>query len=63
MEPRIARRKLRKSLGNIGTGSRWEWKKGSTELATVQKALTATAEPTPTADILAEALDGLYDAE
>ena len=59
LEPRIARRKLRKALGNIGTGSRWEWKLGSTELAAVQKAL-AGAEPAP-ADILAEALDGLYD--
>ncbi len=60
MEPRIARRKLRKSLGNIGTGSRWEWKLGSTELAAVRKALTAAPAAEADADILAEALDGLY---
>ncbi len=39
--PRIARRKLRKALGQVGTGSRWEWTKGSEELATVTKALSA----------------------
>lgn len=40
--PRIARRKLRKALGNIGTGSRWEWQKGSEELAVVTKTLAGT---------------------
>lgn len=39
LEPRIARRMLRKSKGNIGTGSRWEWQKGSEELAAVRKVL------------------------
>lgn len=39
MEPRIARRMLRKAKGNIGTGSRWEWKKGSEELSAVRKVL------------------------
>lgn len=39
--PRIARRKLRKALGNIGTGSRWEWQRGSEELVKVQLALSA----------------------
>jgi hypothetical protein len=48
--PRIARRKLRKALGNIGTGSRWEWQKGSEELVKVQLALTTA----PAADDAAE---------
>ena len=39
IEPRIARRMLRKAKGNIGTGSRWEWMKGSEELATVRRVL------------------------
>ena len=39
IEPRIARRMLRKAKGNIGTGSRWEWAKGSEELAAVRKVL------------------------
>ena len=39
IEPRIARRMLRKAKGNIGTGSRWEWVKGSEELATVRRVL------------------------
>lgn len=39
--PRIARRRLRKALGQVGTGSRWEWAKDSAELETVKKALTA----------------------
>lgn len=39
LEPRIARRKLRKALGNIGTGSRWEWMKDTPELAKVRSAL------------------------
>lgn len=41
LEPRIARRRLRKAVGTIGTGSRWEWKKDSEELATVRKVLSA----------------------
>lgn len=39
VEPRIARRNLRKGVGNIGTGSRWEWAKGSDDLAKVRKIL------------------------
>ena len=39
LEPRIARRMLRKAKGNIGTGSRWEWQKGSDELTAVRKCL------------------------
>ena len=39
IEPRIARRMLRKVKGNIGTGSRWEWQKGSDELNAVRKCL------------------------
>lgn len=46
LEPRIARRKLRKAVGHVGTGARWEWKKDSPELAAVRQALAA---PTPNA--------------
>ena len=46
LEPRIARRKLRKAVGHVGTGARWEWKKDSDELAAVRQALAA---PTPNA--------------
>lgn len=41
LEPRIARRKLRKEVGHVGTGARWEWKKDSPELAKVRQALAA----------------------
>lgn len=37
--PRIARRVLRKAVGTIGTGARWEWTKDSEELAKVKVAL------------------------
>lgn len=62
---RIARRRLRKALGQVGTGSRWEWKKASEELAKVRALLTTpAADPAPAADPLAEALDALHgDAE
>ena len=46
IEPRIARRRLRKALGNVGTGSRWEWPLNSPELEEVKKVLNA-AEPEP----------------
>ena len=47
---RIARRRLRKALGQVGTGSRWEWKKASEELAKVRDLLTAKeAEAEPAA--------------
>lgn len=39
--PRIARRRLRKALGNIGTGSRWEWPLGSQDLEKVKQVLLA----------------------
>lgn len=39
IEPRIARRMLRKAQGNIGTGSRWEWTKDSDDLAKVRTIL------------------------
>lgn len=39
LEPRIARRRLRNSIGQVGTGSRWEWKKDSAELAKVRSIL------------------------
>jgi len=48
LEPRIARRKLRKAVGHVGTGARWEWKKDSPELAAVRQALAGT-EPEPEA--------------
>ena len=41
LEPRIARRRLRKGVGLIGTGGRWEWAKDSPELVTVHKLLAA----------------------
>lgn len=41
MEPRIARRNLRKSQGLIGTGSRWEWEADSDILAEVKALLSA----------------------
>lgn len=44
IEPRIARRNLRKAKGNIGTGARWEWMKGSPELAEVRRVLLKTTE-------------------
>lgn len=51
--PRIARRRLRKAIGLVGTGGRWEWKKDSPELAKVRQALAAPApasEPEATTD-------------
>jgi len=52
--PRIARRVLRKALGNVGTGSRWEWTKDSEDLAKVKAALNP-----PKANPMAAALDVL----
>ena len=48
--PRIARRRLRKALGNIGTGSRWEWALGSQDLEKVKQVLLAKTEAAPDAD-------------
>ena len=48
--PRIARRRLRKALGNIGTGSRWEWPLGSQDLEKVKQVLLAKTEAAPDAD-------------
>ena len=48
--PRIARRRLRKALGNIGTGSRWEWPLGSPELEKVKQVLLAKTEAADDAD-------------
>lgn len=42
LEPRIARRRLRKALGNVGTGQRWAWEPDSPELARVRTALAGT---------------------
>lgn len=51
LEPRIARRRLRKAVGHVGTGGRWEWMKDSPEYAAVQKALAApVADAEPVAD-------------
>ena len=47
IEPRIARRRLRKAMGQVGTGSRWEWEKGSDMLEKVRAAIRpAATEPT-----------------
>lgn len=42
IEPRVARRKLRKAQGKVGTGSRWEWTKDSAEYHAVCKVLAGT---------------------
>lgn len=47
IEPRIARRRLRKAIGNVGTGSRWEWKKDSPEYTKVVQTLVAQPAPEP----------------
>ena len=49
---RIARRRLRKAYGVIGTGDRWEWRKTDPKLAAVRTLLTAKAdaEPAPAAE-------------
>lgn len=55
--PRIARRKLRKAVGHVGTGGRWEWTKGSPEYDAVQKALAA-----PSAQEEADAEEDMGDS-
>lgn len=45
---RIARRRLRKAYGVIGTGDRWEWKKDDAKLEAVRKLLSAKPEAEPT---------------
>ena len=47
LEPRIARRRLRKALSNVGTGQRWAWEPDSPELAKVRTVLAGTM---PSAD-------------
>lgn len=47
IEPRIARRRLRKALGNVGTGQRWEWTKDSAEYNKVLLSLSATTVGEP----------------
>lgn len=47
LEPRIARRRLRKALGNVGTGQRWAWEPNCPELAKVRTVLAGT---TPSAE-------------
>ena len=42
LEPRIARRRLRKALGNVGTGQRWAWEPDSPELVKVRTVLAGT---------------------
>lgn len=39
VEPRIARRRLRNSQGQVGTGSRWEWEANSKELDAIRTAI------------------------
>ena len=46
LEPRIARRRLRKALGNVGTGQRWAWEPDSLELAKVRTVLAGTMPST-----------------
>lgn len=41
IHPRIARRRLRKSMGQVGTGHRWEWPINSPELEKVKAILVA----------------------
>ena len=41
IHPRIARRRLRKELGQVGTGHRWEWPINSPELEKVKAILVA----------------------
>lgn len=43
IHPRIARRRLRKSMGQVGTGHRWEWPINSPELEKVKAILVAQA--------------------
>ena len=43
VEPRIARRRLRNSQGQVGTGSRWEWEANSKELDFIKCIITAAA--------------------
>ena len=47
LEPRIARRRLRGSVGQVGTGSRWEWEAGSEELDKVRALLAKAPAPAP----------------
>ena len=57
---RIARRRLRSSFGQVGTGSRWEWKKDSAELDKVRGILAPKPAPaTPGELSVAAALDTL----
>lgn len=42
IEPRIARRRLRKAFGQVGTGTRWAWALNSPELEQVKTLLAAT---------------------
>ena len=53
LEPRIARRRLRKALGNVGTGQRWAWEPDSPELAKVRTVLAGTM-PAEDQEALAE---------
>lgn len=42
IEPRIARRRLRKEFGQVGTGTRWSWALNSPELERVKTLLAAS---------------------
>lgn len=52
---RIARRRLRGSIGTVGTGSRWEWKKDSADLVKVRAILNppapVAADPAPVEEL------------
>lgn len=42
LEPRIARRVLRKAYPKVGTGARWEWRKDDAELVAIRTLLNRT---------------------
>ena len=57
---RIARRRLRSAFNQVGTGSRWEWKKDSADLVKVRTLLAPKPAPaTPGELSVAAALDTL----
>ena len=61
LEPRIARRRLRKALGNVGTGQRWAWEPDSPELAKVRTVLAGTMPSTDPEALSAEDQEALAE--
>ena len=60
---RIARRRLRSSFGQVGTGSRWEWKKDSADLIKVRGILAPKPAPAAAAATLPEVPEEPVGAE